>query len=407
MRETDLEIHVSRAKEIAASLIAVQAETEERSYYSAETHQRIADAGLYDLWLPAPFGESNGTLEALIRIISALAVGCPSSAWQFCFGVSHIGNFCALYDREIWEEVLADRRFIAPLVGKPAGEMRRDESGDWIISGVYDYCSGVPYANYLMGQAFVVDENGVVGAPATFLARSTDWVMLDNWRGSFGMKGSGSQSVRLDNARIPARFVTTKNVFTAGEPLDGAQLKGSNPLHYGRHASLLAFEPAAIAIGAVRGALDIYREQMVRPMIRPGSSGSRAEDSDYRRWFGAAIGKLEAAEAMLLAAARRWTDAATNHMLGKAAFTLEEELHITLIASEAQEIVWDVMNLLWRSIGTSPGKDGQRFQRIFRDVATIRSHGANTFSDEISRITAAHELTVGSAQVGVFDRKVA
>ena len=223
--------------------------------------------------------------------------------------------------------------------------------------------------------------------------------MLNDWGDSLGLKGSGSQSVRFEKARIPARFVLAKEILNYEVPVQGAVREhGDSPMYYGRFMSFLMLEPASIMIGAVQGALDEYANFMrTRTTMRPPIV-LRSEDADYRRWYGTAIAKLAAAEALVLQIYDQWTDAARRNMTGEAPFTMGDDLRLVLMAREAINMGWDIMqDILWRTAGSSPARDGERMQRVFRDTAMIRAHALNTYFDTMTRELADEALGTGSA----------
>lgn len=393
---------VARAEAIAPTLVARQAETEARGYYAEDTHEAFKAAGFYRTLLPPEFGGFGADIETYGRIVKAIARGCPGSAWQFCLGSSHITNVCRLFDPSLWSEILGDGHFICPLPAKPSGEIRELGNGEWSLSGVYPYASGAPYATHLLSQAMPVYRDGSKGPPIVFLAQRKDWTMLDDWRDAFGMKGSGSFSVRFDDARIPDRFVLRIDLLRY-EPAPFDQNQPSmrtNPAYYAWFDSFALFELASIGVGAVTGALDEYAE-LIRtkttiwpPIIR------RAEDSDYRRWYGRAIGRLAMAEAALTNMAHQWTELGRRHMQGEGAFSTAENYRLMLLAGEVIDIVWEIMQTLWTTMGTSPAQQGQRMQRVFRDIAMLRNHGVVTDFDNRARILADHLLGTAAGAHG-------
>src|SRR5437764_1462245 len=80
---------VARAERIAAGLVDRQQETEERGYYGLETHNELLNAGLYRLLVPRRYGGYEFGLDTYLRVVTALAAGCPSTAWMYTFGASH------------------------------------------------------------------------------------------------------------------------------------------------------------------------------------------------------------------------------------------------------------------------------------------------------------------------------
>ena len=396
---------IRRAEEIAPSLIPRLAETEKRGYYAPDTHELFKEAGFYRILVPKDFGGLELGIDTYSAVVKAIARGCPSTAWCLCFGAAHAINVCTMFDRVLWPEIFQDPNFISPLTVKPQGELHQQEDGSWLLSGTYDYCSGVPYASHFSSQAIPVFLDGSKSGPVTFLARRQDWTMLDNWGDMLGMNGSGSQSIVFDKARIPDRFVLRREVLsTEPEPRDPDNPRhGDSPIYYGRFVSFLIMEPASIAIGALKGALDLYGEWMAtRTTMRP-PIGLRAHDADYRRWYGTAMGQVAVAEAALSDMVRQWMEAAELNMLGEKRFSVADEIRLIYIASEVIKIACGAMDILWSTAGSSAARNGNRMQHIFRDLAVTRAHALNTFTDLMTRELSDEVLqTIGGVRDSFF-----
>jgi 3-hydroxy-9,10-secoandrosta-1,3,5(10)-triene-9,17-dione monooxygenase len=77
---------IARAEAIAPTLVARQAETEQRTYYAQDTHEAFAEAGFYRILVPRRYGGYEFGIDTFLRVSTALARGCPSTAWMFCLG---------------------------------------------------------------------------------------------------------------------------------------------------------------------------------------------------------------------------------------------------------------------------------------------------------------------------------
>lgn len=378
---------VRRAEEIAPRLIARCQETEARGYYSEETHEEFKKAGFYRMLVPRAHGGYEMGIDDFSEVTKAIARGCPSTAWQMCFSAAHPVNVGTMFPQELWGEIFGDGHFLSAMTVKPQGELVEQGDGTWQLTGTYDYCSGIPYSTHFSGQAIPVYKDGSKGGPVTFLAKREDWTMLDNWGDLLGMKGSGSQSIVFDKAVIPDRFVLRQEILsTAPGARDASDPNASTcPNYYGRFTSALISEPASIAVGAMRGALDEFGEMMkTKTTMRPPIQ-LRAEDTDYRRWYGQARGRLALADSALRTMMSDWMEAARRNMTGEEPFTIAKEIELIFVASEVIRMVWEAMDILWFSAGSSAAKDGERMQMFFRDVAMARAHALNTFTDLLTR----------------------
>lgn len=411
IEEVDVEIPLveelyERAELMSKVFKEKSEDTEKRTFYAEDVHEQLKEQGFYKILLPKAFGGFEYDIGTFMKVVQILARGCPSAAWCYCFGASHAINICTMYDSSVWPEVFVDGHFISPLTVKPTGKLVEQKDGTWLLNGVYSYCSGVPYATHFSSQAIPVFLNGEEGKPVTFIAKRSDWERLDDWGMALGMKGSGSHSIRFENAVIPAKWITEKAIMsyapTARGPGDADH--GDNPMYYGRFVSYLIMEPASIAVGTLKGALDEYADVMkTRTTMRPPIV-NRDQDTDYRRWFGEANAKVALAEIAINGMVAEWTNCCELNMTGRKPFSVQDEIRLILVACDVIKICWSAMDILWSTIGSSAAMDGQRMQRLFRDMAMMRSHALNTFADLMTREFSDEILeTVGGARDSFFN----
>jgi 3-hydroxy-9,10-secoandrosta-1,3,5(10)-triene-9,17-dione monooxygenase len=376
---------VARAEALREHLVERQAETEDLRYYSQETHEAFVEAGFYRILVPRRYGGYEFDLTTFWRVVIALARGCPSSAWCYCLAAGHALQAAELFEERAQAEMFGDGHFLSAAVAAPAGEATRTVDG-WELNSTHTYASGSPYATHFMGQTFVREDHEGPPRILLFVAPKSEWKMLDDWGDTLGMKGSGSHSVQLAGGRIPAQFALEDTWMvdvdvSRGTP--GSRLHG-NPMYAGRTLSFFQGELSAIVIGAVKGAIDEYEEiirtrKTQRPPIVP-----RFEDPDYQRWLGLALGKIATAEAAQIQVAEQYMELCRRGVEDGIPFTREDDLRLNVIGREAMRLAWDTLqDTILRTAG-SP-RNGQRLERIFRDVTMGWSHFSNLVAEWSAR----------------------
>jgi 3-hydroxy-9,10-secoandrosta-1,3,5(10)-triene-9,17-dione monooxygenase len=365
---------LARAAEIAPKLVERQAGTEQRTFYSEETHEEFRRAGFYRILVPRRYGGYEFGIETFMRVTMELARGCPSTAWMYCLGATHAIVAATMFGEEAQDEIFRCGDFISPATIVPGGSATRTPEGDWLINGTWNYCSGSPYATHFIGHTFVPGADGEPPTPVMFIAPRDQWRRLDDWGDNLGLKGSGSHSITIENGRVPAGFVLpgvhlSLSTVTDGTP--GRTVHG-NPEYGGGPLSYMTFEGAALAVGIAQGALDTYAELMrTRTTLLPPIVG-RAEDPDYQYWYGEAAGLIATAEAAILGAIRQWRELSE---VGAEAFTREEDLRLTTICRHVIQLCWTaVESYLFPTAGSSSIRKGERLERIWRDMSMMRSH---------------------------------
>ncbi len=386
---------IDRAIALRPLLVEQASETEERRYYSEEIHRAFDEAGLYRSLIPHRYGGWELDMTNWLRLIAELAHGDIQSAWGFTLAAGHALQVASFWGEQAQDEIFGDGDFRAASVAAPTGTAVKVDGG-WQITGAWPYSSGAPYSTHYMGQTLIRPE----GAPPRmllFVAERSQWEMLDDWGDLLGLRGSGSHTVKLEDGFVPDGWALPDTQLvevdvSGGTP--GSRLHG-NPMYAGRCFSVFQLELTALMIGAARGALDEYQAIVTTKRTQRPPTVLRAEDPDYQRWFGAAIGKLATAEAAMLSAGDQWTELARRNVEEDAGFSREDDMVLNFIAREGMRMAWDAMQEhLIRTAGSSSLRDGERLQRIYRDMTMGHGHFASLFGDVVTRRIGQYRLGV-------------
>lgn len=387
---------LARAERIAETLIDRQQETEERGYYALDTHNVLLNAGFYRLLVPRRYGGYEFGIDTHMQVVARLARGCASTAWMYTFGASHAHLTATLFGEQAQQELFAGGDFICPGVVAPAGFAEPAEDGGWIVDGEFRYASGSPYATHFVGQTLIAGAEGEPPEHLMFIVPRHQWRRLDDWGSQLGLKGSGSFSVKVEKAHIPAHYampgmhmgLTSVVGGTPGLRLHGTALYGGSVL------APLNFQVGALAVGMATAALDVYGELMRErattfpPIVR------RAEDPDYQLRYGEAAGRIATARAAMTDMLRQWHETAEQ---GNA--TREVELRMSIISREVVRLAWSAASeILFPTAGSSAIRAGQRLERIWRDMSTLHTHaGVHIFLATMApRELAQLELGIAS-----------
>jgi 3-hydroxy-9,10-secoandrosta-1,3,5(10)-triene-9,17-dione monooxygenase len=385
---------IARAEALRPSLIERQEETEEGTRYPPITHRDFLDAGFYRMLVPRRYGGYEFDLPTFAKVAMEIGRGCPSSGWGLCLASGHALQVATFWGEEAQAQVFGDGDFrcAAALSSRELSTRRPD---GWQLDGVVPYASGAPFSTHVVIHARAKD------APATpmmVIVPRSEWELLDDWGNTLGLRGSGSNSVRFDRARIPSHFALPGidlHTIPPTRETPGYLLHG-NPMYAHRPMGFFGIEAASVVIGMAKGALDAYELQLARNTAMPPIV-PRREDPDFQRWFGTASARIDAAETMLLGAARHFMDVCARVEEG-VAFSVEEDLRIAMIAREALRLAWEtISDDVIRTGGTSGLLDGQRMQRIVRDMVTAWSHQYNLMADAQARQFARAKLGIADA----------
>ncbi|HVO55319.1 MAG TPA: hypothetical protein VMT37_12990 [Solirubrobacterales bacterium] len=381
---------IDRAVALRPKLLERQDETEELGHYSEQTHREFLDAGFYRTLQPRRFGGYEFDLPTFYKVIVEIARGCPSTGWCLCLGSGHVLTLASFFDEQAQRDVFGeDGEFRAPhrdIAGGSAVLL----DGAYDVDGFWPYCSGIPYATHAMVTTFVREEaerdDKSAEAPTVMAIVPRDQLtVLDDWGDILGLRGSGSNSIRVEHARVPEHYVVPHYAaWQAGSEEAGAAEQerpralgwdvNPNPMYSGRIVSFYWGELTSVMVGTARAALDEYQRIVgVAETVFPPKR-VRRDVPDYLRVLGKALGMVDSAEAILLGAGRRYMELCRRHGEEGVPFDDAEEARLIAMKQQSSDLAWRAAHLVFKNAGARFTRDGERMQRYFRDVATYETH---------------------------------
>jgi 3-hydroxy-9,10-secoandrosta-1,3,5(10)-triene-9,17-dione monooxygenase len=367
---------VTRASAMRPMLRARQAECEAIGRIPEATNDTFVAAGFYRIVQPRRFGGYEFDVPTFFRVMMEVARGCPESGWVLALTAGHT-HLMASFSEEGQRDAYGQTgEFRGPAAFNPPGTAIPVEGG-FLIQGTWDYASGCDIATHFLGLAIVKD----AGAPAprgniTMLFDRKQIRIVDNWR-VMGMQGTGSRRVIVEETFVPTRrtmLLTTPQ----GEMVNVNDRPGrgthDNPMYLGRTRPFLVGEASAVAVGAARGALDIYEEILRGKRTHFPPFQERFKEREYQRHFGMASALVYAAEAALIRAGEEYMAFCTDEARKAGAFDDVREARITLIEQQCVNMAWQAVELMFRTGGTSAANAGAPLGRYFRNLAVITTH---------------------------------
>lgn len=371
-------------------------ETERLGRYPSDIHERLRAAGLYRALTPKRFGGHQISPGAFLNISRMLARACPSTGWMYCLGATHSLAAATLLPLEAQEEVFANADFISPASIVPSGGATHATRG-WHIEGKWSYCSGAPYATHMMGHAIVTADSDAcdAGTPVMFVAPRSKWTLVDDWRDSFGLRGSGSNSIHID-AVLPDHLVLPGHLSET--PMTEARVRSyvhPHKQYQGGQLAYMSLEGAALALGIAQAAQDEYEVLLATRTTLLPPTVPRHLDPDYQRWHGEASGLLDTAAFALDGALAEW-----ERLAGIPDPERRTELSIASVARQIIDLCWKaVETYIYPTAGSSASRRGSALEGVWRDMSMLRTHagfsvfsptvGARTYSGARMRTAAA------------------
>jgi 3-hydroxy-9,10-secoandrosta-1,3,5(10)-triene-9,17-dione monooxygenase len=212
---------VAAAEAMGPTLAARAAATEAARALSSETMNDLHEAGLLRYFVPRRYGGYEMDWGVQIQIGRTLARHCASTAWIGCVVGSHsayVARMSPQAQDDVWKS--------QPDVLISTGSVMRNVSvqpadGGFVLNGRWSFSSGIDHAGWALMRASITNDH----RQSYFLTPRADFTIEDDWRVS-GMSGTGSKSVHIKDAFVPAHRVISMTQMMAPNP-PGAAVNSS------------------------------------------------------------------------------------------------------------------------------------------------------------------------------------
>ena len=258
--------------------------------------------------------------------------------------------------------------------------------GGYVVSGTWDYCSGIAHATHFMGNAMVAGTTDRI----TAVMPREQVTVLDDWGGGamLGMSSSGSNSVRVEEVFVPAHRTAPAD-WTHGETMaPGAARHG--PLYCGRIYGVYHAGLVIPVIGAARAALEEYEQIITTKLTYFPPQVPRYTHPDYQRTYGHALALTDAAEAIVLRIGDQYTELSERWARTGEPFTREDDVRLFTMIQQAGQLAAQAVQIIFAASSSSAAKRGTRLQRYYRDVAMYHGHIAAQYLTTAGELARVH-----------------
>lgn len=344
-----------------------------------ETIEDFQQSGLLHLMVPRKFGGAGLGFTEIVNTGAEIAAACGSSGWVYCVLAGH--NWCvALLPEPAQAEVFASPRTLTASIFRYPAEVKAVEGGYRLMNGRGRFSSGIDYADWVLLGVTVVRGGGPPEARMVLVPRS-DIEVVDDWH-TFGMRGTGSRTVKIAEAFIPEhRSCSMADLARGTSP--GASLHADTrtlrvPFSVGA-AWCLVGAPLGMARGAyaafAAGSAGKLRELRAEQIAEKGPLFAR---------LSSAAAEIDASVALILA------DSALLDGVETPA-----ELDLPMRARLRRDLAFAVnrcryaVNCLFEAAGGSAIYDGEALQRVWRDLNAAAAHVAFGWDDAVNDFARA------------------
>lgn len=333
---------------------------EDERHLPAEIVAAVVDAGLVRTLVPRRWGGDELDLTTHIEIVIELGRAYGSAAWVSSFLIDHpfiLAHFSEQAQHDVWADGGPDALIATSFV--PVGRVEPADGG-WTLSGNWAWASGAAHAGWIMLGGMVPGEPHP--QYRLFLVPASDVVVEDTWY-SAGLRGSGSDNVRVDEAFVPEHRTvamdTLRDARSPGALVNPAPIYNQPFMAYGGHAMV------APALGVARGVVDAWREH-VRSKAHSYTREQVAAAIPMQLCLAEADARIDCAE-LLLRRCLALVDSGAK-------ITLERRVRNRRDITYASRLLVRAVEDLMQMAGASALRDDSPIQRGWRDVRAISSH---------------------------------
>jgi 3-hydroxy-9,10-secoandrosta-1,3,5(10)-triene-9,17-dione monooxygenase len=356
-----------RARDIVPALRERAQKCEDERVLLPENEKLLHETGLFRFHQPKRFGGMELPFVAVVDIVSELARGCPSTAWNVGnLGCHHwiLGYYEPETQHEIWDpnpDVL-----IASSIALAAGRGKKTKDG-FVVSGRWPFSSGVDNSDWNMLAVTIYEDDKPVDWRLCLVPKS-DYKVIDTWY-AMGMVGTGSKDIEVKEVFVPERRALELRRCRGGLEHPGAALN-KGPLFRVPIVAAAGHPLSATVLGTAEGAFEHVREAFLK---RVGTyTGAKVSD------FQAVQVKLARARCLIDAARHLMRESALifqeNENLG-----VDEKLRLRAQNAFAVAQAREAVETLWSFYGANAIYTRDPLQRFLRDVQAASQHFSFNF----------------------------
>lgn len=378
---------LSSVRELLPDIAAADGPSETARHLSDALVDKLRISGLFGIVMPKSLGGSELGFADLVRATAEIGAVSGSAAWVFGVLAGH-SWLINLFPEQAQKEIMSDPSTLIGTVFRLGGEVVEHEDGYRLTGGNGRFCSGIDYANWVIVGNAVKKADGSA-EPRFFVVPKTDIQVIDDWQ-TMGMRATGSRSIRIENAFIPAYRSCSLAEMLAGSTPGSKVHQGA--IYRMPFADLAPFSIVGAPLGMAKGIVRRFATELGGKLGKANPL-EVAEQSATLARIAECAAEVDAALALVIADAEmidRATDPADISPLVRAqiprnwAFAVQKARHAA--------------NRIFEVAGGSAIYDGHEMQRMFRDL----NSGAQHFAFTWDRAMVTYGRTLAGLKAGEF-----
>ena len=356
---------IAAAKNVAPEIVANRELIESERQLPAELAGVMADQGLFGLYVPKELGGPETDPVTAFHVVEEIAKADGSAGWCVFNGAA-VSSAVARLSPKAAKEIFGDPPVVLGSGSARAGGTARVTDGGYMVSGRWNFLSGIDHAMALFVSCRVVDDDGPVlyddgtQVMRTVVMPVAQGEVLYTWT-TMGMKGTASHDAEFSEVFVPNDHTYMR----------GAQSHYDGPLYTPpQSATVFGWTlSAANTLGMARGAMNTF----VDLAADSGSTDSPTLLRD-RQHIKIVVGECEA----MIDSARHYVldtvSAMWEAQVNGAPDLSEKAMRARLAITHAIRQSIAVADKLFVAAGTNAIHHSLGLERFFRDLHVHGQH---------------------------------
>ncbi|WP_138416325.1 acyl-CoA dehydrogenase family protein [Aquibacillus sediminis] len=361
---------VDRARDMVPTLRERAAETERLRRIPEETIKDLKQAGLFKLLRPKQYGGYETSMRTYSDVVVEISRGDASTGWIMALcGIREL-MVAESFSKKTHEEIFGndpEEVLFAGVYEPRKCIVHKVEGGYMIEEGFWMFCSGSLHATWGYFGMPIYDENGNLEDQVLMTLPFEEMEIMDDWY-TMGLKGSGSNSVKMHNVFIPEHRAVSFSEALNGD-FQSDHLRDI-PLYNTALFPALILSLGLPALGAVKAAMDMYQERLPkRKAAHIGVEYLRDAPSTHLQLSDAAL-KIDTAQMHFYRVVDELDEWA------KSGNYMDRASRVRTLADigYANQMCKEALDIIIQSSGSGFVYEGHPLQRVILDFLTLHTH---------------------------------
>jgi alkylation response protein AidB-like acyl-CoA dehydrogenase len=352
---------VTQARDLGAAIVAAADELERTRRIPVPLLDQLHTSRLLRMLLPRSVDGDQTDPQTYLAAIEELSRHDGSIGWNV-FVANSSALIAPFLEPDVARIIFGDPKTVVAW-GPPNACKATAADGGYRVSGSWDFASGCRQATWMGAHCQVVERDGNLrrdsrGQPVirSLLFPAREATLLDTWN-PIGLRGTASDSYRLDDLFVPERFSSTR--------MEPALRRERGPLYAFTMQGLYAVGVAGVALGIARAMLDEFVALAGRKV--PRGRTRLADDAVVQADVARAEANLGAARAYLIDTLA----AIYAHADDIDPIDIADRARVRLACTHAIHASLEVADFTYKAAGVDAIFPGSPFERRFRDIHTV------------------------------------